>query len=81
MDKFFCAFIFWQIERKSFIEKQIGYKFKNIDFLVQAFTTPSYSKENNIEDYESLRLVGIDALDLYLTRLLTRKFKPKNNSL
>lgn len=61
-------------EDLSFIEDQIGYKFKNIDLLQQAFVRRSYAKENGGEDNEVLEFIGDKVLDFAVVKLLTEKF-------
>ena len=57
-----------------FIENQIGYKFKNIDLLQQAFVRRSYAKENGGEDNEVLEFIGDKVLDFAVVKLLTERF-------
>ena len=56
------------------VQGQIGYYFKNIDLLRQAFTRRSYSEENGGENNEVLEFIGDKALDLAVVRLLTTMF-------
>ena len=42
----------------TFIEDQIGHKFKNRDLLRQAFVRRSYSQENGGENNEVLEFIG-----------------------
>ena len=46
------------------VQGQIGYDFKNIDLLNQAFTRRSYSEENGGENNEVLEFIGDKVLDL-----------------
>ena len=41
----------------TFIQDQIGYKFRNLDLLRQAFTRRSYSEENGGENNEVLEFI------------------------
>lgn len=70
-----------------FIQSQIGYKFKNLDLLQQAFTRRSYSEENGGENNEVLEFIGDKVLDLFAVKYLItqnsnltqlyKKFNPK----
>ncbi len=70
-----------------FIQSQIGYKFKNLNLLQQAFTRRSYSQENGGENNEILEFIGDKVLDLFAVKLLItqnsnsvelyKKFDPK----
>lgn len=52
------------------IEKAVGYHFKNVDILVQAFTHQTYYKERNIEDKgkEILIFLGAKVIDYIGTK-------------
>ena len=54
----------------TFIQDQIGYKFRNLDLLWQAFTRRSYSEENGGENNEVLEFIGDKVLDLFVVKLL-----------
>lgn len=56
------------------IQGQIGYEFKNLDLLKQAFTRRSYSAENGGENNEVLEFIGDKALDFAVTKLLIQKY-------
>lgn len=61
-------------------EKLLGYKFKNRDFLVQAFTHRSYLNENKdfkLEHNERLEFLGDAVLELVATEYLYDKFPKK----
>lgn len=58
----------------TFIEDQIGHKFKNRDLLRQAFVRRSYSQENGGENNEVLEFIGDKALDFAVVKLLARKY-------
>ena len=50
------------MERKnalSFVQRQIGYEFKNLDLLEQAFTRRSYTEENGGENNEVLEFLRL----------------------
>lgn len=56
------------------VQGQIGYQFKNIDLLKQAFTRRSYTAENGGENNEVLEFIGDKALDFAVTKLLIQKY-------
>lgn len=58
----------------QFIQNQIGYQFKNLDLLEQAFVRRSYAKENGGEDNEVLEFIGDKVLDFIVVKLLTENF-------
>ncbi len=58
----------------TFIQNQIGYQFKNLDLLQQAFVRRSYSRENGGEDNEVLEFIGDKVLDFIVVMLLTEKY-------
>ena len=70
-----------------FIQNQIGYEFKNLDLLQQAFTRRSYSEENGGENNEVLEFIGDKVLDFFVVKFLItqnsnsiglyKKFDPK----
>ena len=55
----------------EFIQESIGYTFKNVDLLQQAFVRRSYAKENDGGDNEVLEFIGDKVLDLCVVNLLT----------
>ena len=56
-----------------FIQSQIGYEFKNLDLLQQAFIRRSFSEENGGENNEVLEFIGDKVLDLFAVKYLTEK--------
>lgn len=56
------------------IQGQIGYEFKNLDLLKQAFTRRSYTSENGGENNEVLEFIGDKALDFCVAKLLIQKY-------
>lgn len=56
------------------VQEQIGYEFKNLDLLKQAFTRRSYTEENGGENNEVLEFIGDKALDYVVVKLLIEKF-------
>ena len=66
---------FFIMEQKDlmFIQSQIGYEFKNLDLLQQAFIRRSFSEENGGENNEVLEFIGDKVLDLFAVKYLTEK--------
>lgn len=67
----------------SMVQKSIGYVFKNIDLLDQAFTRKSYSEEYGGENNEILEFIGDKSLDIAVVRFLAEnygRFKKKQTS-
>lgn len=58
----------------NFIEKQIGYIFKNKNLLKQAFTHSSFSNEHNENSYERLEFLGDAILGFVMAEELYRRF-------
>ena len=58
----------------QFIQEQIGYRFKNLDLLQQAFVRRTYAKENGGEDNEVLEFIGDKVLDFIVVKLLAENF-------
>ena len=56
------------------VQGQIGYDFKNLDLLQQAFTRRSYTAENGGENNEVLEFIGDKALDFMVVKLLIHKY-------
>lgn len=56
------------------IQNRIGYDFKNLDLLQQAFIRRSYAKENGGEDNEVLEFIGDKALDIVIVKILVEEF-------
>lgn len=56
------------------IQVHIGYNFKNLDLLQQAFVRRSYAKENGGEDNEVLEFIGDKALDIVIVKILVEEF-------
>ena len=61
--------LIWKI-----VQGQIGYNFKNLDLLQQAFTRRSYTVENGGENNEVLEFIGDKALDFVVVKLLIQKY-------
>ena len=59
----------------DYVQSSIGYQFKNLKLLQQAFTRKSYSAEHpEAQDNEVLEFYGDEALDLYVTKMLYKQF-------
>ncbi len=58
----------------AFVQRQIGYEFKNIDLLEQAFTRRSYTEENGGENNEVLEFLGDKVLDFIVVKMLSERF-------
>ena len=61
------------------VQRQINYRFDEIELLFQAFTRRSYSQENGGANNEVLEFVGDRVLDFYVTKILMDKFGYQNN--
>ena len=59
----------WQM-----VQGQIGYEFKNLDLLKQAFIRRSYTEENGGKNNEVLEFIGDKALDFAVVKLLVQKY-------
>ena len=53
------------------IQSRIGYEFRNLDLLQQAFVRRSYAQEEGGEDNEILEFIGDKVLDMSIVRILT----------
>lgn len=60
------------------LEKKIGYKFKNVDYLVTALTHSSYANENNIKSNERLEFLGDSVISLVTSEYIFMRFRSKN---
>lgn len=59
----------------SELEKKIGYKFKNIKYLIEALTHRSYTNEHKtLFNYERMEFLGDAVLDLITTEYLFEKY-------
>ena len=61
------------------VQRQINYRFDEIELLFQAFTRRSYSQENGGANNEVLEFVGDRVLDFYVTKILMDKFGYQND--
>ena len=67
-------------EEIDYVQSSIGYQFKNLALLQQAFTRKSYSAEHpEAQDNEVLEFYGDEVLDLYVTKLMYKKFSKIEN--
>lgn len=58
----------------SKIQQSIGFNFKNLDLLQQAFVRRSYSKEHGGENNEVLEFIGDKVLDFVVVKILSEEF-------
>ena len=56
-------------------EKDIGYKFKNIELLKTAFTHTSYANENKKQSNEKLEFLGDSILEFVVSNYLYKNYK------
>lgn len=56
------------------VQGQIGYTFKKLNLLKQAFVRRSYTEENGGENNEVLEFIGDKALDYAVVRILSQKY-------
>ena len=56
------------------MQQKIGYQFKNIDLLCQAFTRSSYSMQYGGENNEVLEFLGDRILDYFVVKILAKRF-------
>ncbi|MBQ8384928.1 MAG: hypothetical protein IJX45_06845 [Spirochaetaceae bacterium] len=67
-------------EEIDYVQSAIGYTFKNLRLLDQAFTRKSYATENpGTLDNEVLEFYGDRVLDLYVTRMMYQEFSSLTN--
>lgn len=65
---------------RGYVQSAINYHFKNEQLLVQAFIRKSFAQEHpDVHDNEVLEFYGDKALDLYITRLMYKKFSKFSN--
>lgn len=58
----------------NIVQRQIGYVFKNLNLLKQAFVRRSYTEENGGENNEVLEFIGDKVLDIVVVKYLIDKF-------
>ena len=58
----------------SKIQQIIGFNFKNLDLLQQAFVRRSYSNEHGGENNEVLEFIGDKILDFVVVKILSEEF-------
>lgn len=64
----------------NMVQGQIGYDFKNLNLLKQAFVRRSYTEENGGANNEVLEFIGDKALDFVVTKLLVQKYGQVNEN-
>lgn len=69
-----CFFIMEEKLLFKMVQGQIGYNFKNLDLLKQAFIRKSYTEENGGENNEVLEFIGDKVLDFTVVKLLAQKY-------
>ena len=57
------------------LEKDIGYKFNNINLLKNALTHTSYAYENNVKSNEKLEFLGDSILEFITSKYLYKNYK------
>lgn len=60
------------------LEHEIGYEFKNKEFLKNALTHTSYAYENNVESNEKLEYLGDSILEFISSKYLYNNYKKLN---
>lgn len=60
------------------VQKKIGYKFKNWDYLFTAFTHSSYANEHSVSSYERLEFLGDSIVNLVIANHLFNRFPNEN---
>ena len=58
----------------SLLEKNIGYKFKNIDLLKNALTHTSYANEHKINSNEKLEFLGDSILEFISSKYIFNNY-------
>ena len=61
-------------ENLNLLEKNIGYKFKNIELLKKALTHTSYANENNIQSNEKLEFLGDSILEFLSSKYIFNNY-------
>lgn len=68
------------MENIDYVQSSIGYHFKNLRLLQQAFTRKSYSQEHpEVQDNECLEFYGDEVLDLYVAKSMFKRFSKIQN--
>ena len=57
------------------LQKEIGYKFKNIDLLKTALTHTSYAHDKKVESNEKLEFLGDSILEFITSEYLYQNYK------
>ena len=63
-----------EMKNLSILEKNIGYKFKNVDLLKKALTHTSYAYENKVESNEKLEFLGDSILEFLSSKYIYKNY-------
>lgn len=63
-----------EMKNLSILEKNIGYKFKNVDLLKKALTHTSYAYENKVESNEKLEFLGDSILEFLSSKYIYNNY-------
>lgn len=63
-----------EMKNLSILEKNIGYKFKNVDLLKKALTHTSYAYENKVESNEKLEFLGDSILEYLSSKYIYNNY-------
>ena len=63
-----------EMKNLSILEKNIGYKFKNVDLLKKALTHTSYAYENTVESNEKLEFLGDSILEFLSSKYIYNNY-------
>ena len=63
-----------EMKNLSILEKNIGYKFKNVDLLKNALTHTSYAYENKVESNEKLEFLGDSILEFLSSKYIYNNY-------
>ena len=63
-----------EMKNLSILEKNIGYKFKNVDLLKKALTHTSYAYENKVETNEKLEFLGDSILEFLSSKYIYNNY-------
>lgn len=66
---------------KSEVEEKINYKFKNPDFLIEAFTHSSYANERHVRSNEQMEFLGDAVLGLIVSKYLFDHYRNQNEGI
>ena len=63
-----------EMKNLSILEKNIGYKFKNVDLLKKALTHTSYAYENKVDSNEKLEFLGDSILEFLSSKYIYNNY-------